>query len=109
MVARLIEFLWDKALYGRVTTPLLDFSERGLVMKLLRLLNALICSKEVEASSFSLWRYSIYIQYCCSEFGPAGSVGCVARVPSIKGLALIAQPLFSSLVPRLSSTTMKFW
>ena len=34
---------------------------------LLRLLNALICLKEVEASSFSLWRYRIYIQYCCSR------------------------------------------
>ena len=26
----MIEFLWDKALYGRVTRSLLDFSERGL-------------------------------------------------------------------------------
>ena len=30
MVAWLIEFLWNKALYGCVTRPLLDFSERGL-------------------------------------------------------------------------------
>ena len=30
----LIEFLWDKALYGRVTRPLLDFSERGLGTRL---------------------------------------------------------------------------
>ena len=29
MVARLIEFLWDKALYGRVTTPLFDFFRKG--------------------------------------------------------------------------------
>ena len=29
-----IEFLWDKALYGRVTRRLLDFSERGLGMRL---------------------------------------------------------------------------
>ena len=33
---------------------------------LLRLLNALICPKEVEASAFSLWRYRMYIQYCFS-------------------------------------------
>ena len=31
-----------------------------------RLLNALICTKEVKASSFSLLRYRICIQYCCS-------------------------------------------
>ena len=35
MVALLIKFLWDKALYGRVTRPLLDFSERGLGTRLL--------------------------------------------------------------------------
>ena len=34
MVALLIKFLWDKALYGRVTRPLLDFSERGLGTRL---------------------------------------------------------------------------
>ena len=31
-----------------------------------RLLNAVMCLKEVEASSFSLWRYIIYVQYCYS-------------------------------------------
>ena len=30
-------------------------------------LNAVINPKEVEASSFSLWRYRIYIYYCCGE------------------------------------------
>ena len=34
MVAWLIEFLWGKALYGSVTRPLLDFSERGLGTRL---------------------------------------------------------------------------
>ena len=50
---------------------------------LLRLLNALMCPKEVEASSFLFWRYRIYIPL---DIGPAGSVGCVARVPSMARL-----------------------
>ena len=38
------------------------------------------CPKEVEASSFSLLRYRVYIQYCCIvDVASAVSVGCVAR------------------------------
>ena len=34
MVVWLIEFFGDKALYGRVTRPLLNFSKRGLGTRL---------------------------------------------------------------------------
>jgi len=30
------------------------------------LLNTLLYEKEIKASSFSLWKYRIVIQYCCS-------------------------------------------
>ena len=29
----------------------------------------------------------MYIQYCLFDLGPAGSVGCVARVPSMAWLS----------------------
>ena len=48
---------FESSLYG-------DY--RLALSALLRLLNTLICPKAVEASSFSLWWYRIYIQYCCS-------------------------------------------
>ena len=54
----------------RVFNPVLPSSPLGDKLTalggLLNALKPLICPKEVEASSFSLWRYRIYIEYGCS-------------------------------------------
>ena len=51
------------------------------------LLNALMNAKEVEASSFSLWRYRTTYTTVVVDVGPFGSVGFVAQVPSMACLS----------------------
>ena len=59
------------------------------------LLNALINPREVEASSFSLWRYRTTYITVVVDVGPFGSVGCVALVPSMASLALLSSQLIN--------------
>ena len=47
----MIEFLWDKALYGSVTRPLLDFSERGVGTRLNIDVNAIVRNTAAEVAS----------------------------------------------------------
>ena len=74
----------NKLFITRVFNPVRPHTWLTALSALLRLLNALICPKEVEASSFSLWgTESTYNKLTVVvDFGPAGSVGCVARVSS---------------------------
>ena len=77
---------------------------------LLRLLNALICPKRSrQALSVCGGTESTY-NTVVVDVGPAGSVGCVARVPSKTRLDSLKPhgPLLTGLVPRLSCMTIKF-
>ena len=76
----------NKLFITRVFNPVRPHTWLTALSALLRLLrhvlNALICPKEVEASSFSLWGTESTYNTVVVDVSPAGSVGCVARVPS---------------------------